>query len=54
MFFLNLVAICILITVGIFLISYLEETFVSGPRRRELQRKAKEKLARKEPVDSQD
>jgi len=45
MFWLQLVGIAALITVGIFLIAYLEETFVSGPRRRQLQEKAREKLA---------
>lgn len=45
MFWLKLVAIAILITVGIFAIAFLEEKLVSGPRRRELQAKAREKLA---------
>ena len=45
MFWLQLVGIAALITVGIFLIAYLEETLVSGPRRRQLQEKAREKLA---------
>lgn len=45
MFWLKLVAIAVLVTLGILLISYLEEVLVSGPRRRELKRKGKEKLA---------
>lgn len=49
MFLLKLVAIAVLLTVGIYLIAFLEETFVSGPRRRELQRKAAEKLGGKLP-----
>ena len=56
MFWLKFVAIGILITVGIFLIAWLEEKLVSGPRRRETQRKAMEKLKPKpKPVpDSPD
>lgn len=45
MFWLKLVGIAVLVTLGILLISYLEEVLVSGPRRRELEKKAKEKLA---------
>lgn len=45
MFWLNLVAIAALITVGIFAIAFLEEKLVSGPRRKQLQAKAREKLA---------
>lgn len=45
MFWLKLVAIAVLVTLGILLISYLEEVLVSGPRRRELEKKGKEKLA---------
>ena len=45
MFWLKLVAVVVIITLGIFLIAFLEDTFVSAPRRRELQRKAREKLA---------
>ena len=45
MFWLKLVEVVVLLTVGIFLIAFLEDTFVSAPRRRVLQRKAQEKLA---------
>jgi len=45
MFWLKFVGIAALITVGIFVIAYLEEALVSGPRRRQLQKKAREKLA---------
>lgn len=45
MFWLKFVAVALLVTVGIFLIAYLEEVLVSGPRRRQLQKKAREKLA---------
>jgi len=44
MFWLKLVAIVVLLTVGIFLIAFLEDLLVSAPRRRELQRKGREKL----------
>ena len=44
MFWLKLVGIVAMLTVGIFLIAYLEDTFVSAPRRRALKRKALEKL----------
>lgn len=46
MFWLKLLAIVAILTVGIYLIAFLEETFVSGPRRRELKRRAAEKLGR--------
>lgn len=45
MFWLQLVGIALLITVGIFLIAFLEETLISGPRRKQLKAKAQEKLA---------
>jgi hypothetical protein len=44
MFLLKLLAIVAILTVGVYLIAFLEETFVSGPRRRELKRRATEKL----------
>jgi hypothetical protein len=44
MFWLKLVAIVVMLTVGIFLIAFLEDLLVSAPRRRELQRKGREKL----------
>ena len=44
MFWLKLVEVVVILTVGIFLIAFLEDTFVSAPRRRELKRKALEKL----------
>lgn len=51
MFWLKFVAIALIITVGIFLIAFLEETLVSGPRRRQLKEKAREKLAGAGKVD---
>jgi hypothetical protein len=48
MFWLKFVAIIVILTAGIFLIAFLEDTFVSAPRRRVLQRKARERLAGKE------
>ena len=44
MFWLKLVEVVVILTVGIFLIAFLEDTFVSAPRRRTLKRKAREKL----------
>jgi hypothetical protein len=44
MFWLKLLQVVVILTVGIFLIAYLEDTFVSAPRRRMLKRKAEEKL----------
>jgi len=44
MFWLKFLAIAVLLTVGIFLIAFLEDILVSAPRRRELKRKALEKL----------
>lgn len=45
MFWLKFVGVAVLVTVGMFLIAYLEEILVSGPRRKKLQEKAREKLA---------
>lgn len=44
MFWLKLVQVVVILTIGIFLIAFLEDTFVSAPRRRMLKRKAREKL----------
>ena len=44
MFWLKFLAVVVILTVGVYAIAFLEETFVSGPRRRELERKAREKL----------
>ena len=51
MFWLKLVAVIVILTVGIFVIAFLEDTLVSAPRRRELQRKARERLAGTEKKD---
>lgn len=45
MIWLQFAGIALLITVGIFLIAFLEEKLISGPRRRQLQERAREKLA---------
>jgi len=45
MFWLKLVGVVVILLAGIYLIAFLEDTFVSAPRRRELQRKARERLA---------
>lgn len=45
MFWLKLAGVAALITLGILAIAYLEETLVSGPRRRKLQEKGRKKLA---------
>jgi hypothetical protein len=42
---LKFVGITIILLLGIYLIAFLEEKLVSGPRRRDLERKAREKLA---------
>ena len=44
MFWLRLIETLVILTVGIFLIAFLEDTFVSAPRRRALKRRAQEKL----------
>ena len=46
MFWLKLVEVIVILTIGIFLIAFLEDTFVSAPCRRELQRKARERLGK--------
>lgn len=51
MFWLKLLGIAVLVTVGIVVIAFLEEKLVSGPRRRQLQEQARAKLAKSsEPV----
>ncbi|HJV66670.1 MAG TPA: hypothetical protein VJ550_13110 [Geomonas sp.] len=45
MVWLKLVGITVILLLGIYLIAFLEEKLVSGPRRRMLERKAREKLA---------
>lgn len=45
MFWLRFVGIAALITLGIFLIAFLEEKLVSGPRRRQIEKMARERLA---------
>lgn len=45
MFWLKFVGIAVILTVGIFGIAFLEDLLVSGPRRRQLKEKAREKLA---------
>jgi hypothetical protein len=44
MFWLKFLEVVAILTVGIFVIAFLEDTFVSAPRRRMLERKAREKL----------
>lgn len=44
MFWLQLAGVAALVTVGIFGIAFLEEKLVSGPRRRQLQEKARQKI----------
>jgi hypothetical protein len=44
MFWLKFLAVVVILTVGIFVIAFLEDTFVSAPRRRMLKQKALEKL----------
>lgn len=48
MFWLKLVGVVAILTVGVFVIAYLEDTLVSAPRRRELERKRHDKLNKKE------
>ncbi len=43
--FLKFVGIAALITAGIFIIAFLEDKLVSAPRRRQLEEKARERLA---------
>ena len=43
MFLLKLLAIGVILMVGLYLVAFLEETFFSAPRRRELQRRAAKK-----------
>lgn len=45
MFVLKLLGIGVLVTVGIALIAFLEEKLVSGPRRRQIAERARQKLA---------
>ncbi|MBU5614556.1 hypothetical protein [Geomonas azotofigens] len=45
MFLLKLVGIGVLVTAGIALIAFLEEKLVSGPRRRQIAERARQKLA---------
>lgn len=49
--FLKFIAIAVILTVGTYAIAYLEEKLVSGPRRKELERKAREKLGRTDPAE---
>jgi hypothetical protein len=51
MFWLKLLEVIVILTIGIFLIAYLEDTFVSAPRRRTLKRRAREKLEGTERLD---
>lgn len=44
MFWLKILGVAAILTVGIFVIAFLEDALVSAPRRRELKRKALEKL----------
>jgi hypothetical protein len=46
MFWLKFLEVVAILTIGIFLITFLEDTFVSAPRRRALKRKALEKLGK--------
>jgi hypothetical protein len=51
MFWLKLIEVIVILTVGIFVIAFLEDTFVSAPRRRMLKRKAAEKLSGGKTLD---
>jgi hypothetical protein len=41
---LKFVMVIVILLAGIYLIAFLEETLVSGPRRKQLEKKAREKL----------
>lgn len=51
MFWLKLIQVAAILTVGIFVIAWLEDILVSAPRRRTLARKAREKLNGKPDAD---
>ena len=44
MFWLKILGVGVLLTVGIFVIAFLEDVLVSAPRRRQLKQKALDKL----------
>jgi hypothetical protein len=46
-FWLKFIEVTVILLLGIYLIAFLEEKLVSGPRRRMVQRKIDEKLNRK-------
>jgi len=45
MFLLKLLGIGVLVTAGVAMIAFLEEKLVSGPRRRQIAERARQKLA---------
>jgi hypothetical protein len=45
MFFLKLLGIALMVAAGIAMIAFLEEKLVSGPRRRQIAERARQKLA---------
>jgi hypothetical protein len=51
MFCLKLVEVAVILAAAIFMIAFLEEKLVSGPRRKELERKRGEKLAGKNATE---
>jgi hypothetical protein len=51
MFWLKFLEVIAILTIGIFLIAFLEDTFVSAPRRRMLKRKARERLEGAKKLD---
>jgi hypothetical protein len=51
MFGLKLVEVALILAVAIFGIAFLEETLISGPRRKALERKRREKLAGKQTAE---
>lgn len=53
-FWLKLIEVVVILLLGIYLIAFLEEKFVSGPRRRALQRKIDEKLNRNGAQDAKE